>query len=80
MNIEHRILNLEVKSSKKIEENLFNFINFSFYISIPHVRDSRFEIFLFEPLQKEYLAKKSNNIMNKTLHQFENLPMCKFEN
>jgi len=64
MNIEHRILNLEVNRSKKEEEDLFNFNNFSSYISIPHVRDSRFEIFLYELRLNEFLAKKSNNFKN----------------
>jgi len=38
LNSAHAELNLEVKRSKKEEEDLFNFTNFSSYISIPQVR------------------------------------------
>jgi len=57
---------------------MFRFNNYSFYNSIFKIGYSRFEIFLYELRQNEYLAKKSNSIMNKAVHQFENSPMCKF--
>jgi len=43
----------------KIEENLFNFINFSFFISIFKIGYSRLDIFLFELRKDEFLTKKA---------------------